>query len=80
MSNSITECQRLLAFIDEAECELREKREALLELQHQYLERVGFTIEPLSGGFPGDNIYRRGEETFIDVDHAMEYAEFSDEV
>ena len=70
-----SELSALLSAVEAVEQELREKRDTLLEKQHYYLEAVGFIIEPMQGGFRGDYVYRRGDETFIDADHAMEYAE-----
>lgn len=65
----------LIGKIEAAESELKEKRKALLKLQHAYLEMVGFTIEAAPDGFVGGYAYSRDDEFFLDADHAMEYAE-----
>lgn len=71
----LSELHDLLSAIEAAEKDVMAKVEALIALQHRYLEVVGFKIEPMQGGSVNDYVYRRGDETFVDVDHAMEYAE-----
>lgn len=64
----------LLGAIDIAEKEYYEKRNKMIEAKHEYLKAVGFTIEQACGGFIGDLVYIRGDEIYLDVDHALEYA------
>jgi hypothetical protein len=65
----------LLGAIDMAEKEYYESRKKMIQAKHDYLKSVGFTIEQMQSGFIGDFVYCRGDSVYVDVDHALEYAE-----
>ena len=70
---------KLLKAIEEQEEAVYEERRKLHSLQEDYLLEKGWVIEPVAvGGFltlGWGFTYSKGNQVFIDIDHAFEYEE-----
>ncbi len=76
-SNSVIdkESRRCRVFyIESLEVTVSNAQRALKAAQHDYLLFLGFTHEVAGKLFPGD-IYYYQDTVFMDIDHALEYAD-----
>ncbi len=68
------ERRRALDRIKSFEDTVNKARRALNVCQHEYLKSLGFTHEVAGKLFPVD-IYYYQDTVFMDIDHALEYAD-----
>ncbi len=69
------ERRRALVIIENLEITVSNAQRWLKAAQHDYLLFLGFTHESESDGFLPVDIYSYEDEVFIDIDHALEYAD-----
>ncbi len=69
------ERRRALDLIESFEDVVNKARRALNMCQHEYLKSLGFTFESESEGFLFVEYYYYKDEMFVDIDHALEYAD-----
>ena len=76
--STASELTCLLAALEHQSQKVYSERKILTVMQHDYLIQKGWAIEPCGGAAWSEGYefsYSKGDEIFLDIDHAMECEE-----